>query len=103
MLIASAYIHEQDMYSQSNWDLGVFADEEGYPVENYMAPERVETAVNAVWKGRTLMTPIGGGVSIRPKDALSSDNITVEEDGKLAESHKGVSLNKLTPGQWWWD
>ncbi|PHS16444.1 MAG: hypothetical protein COA78_03705 [Blastopirellula sp.] len=103
MLIVSAYIHEQDMYAQSDWDLGIFADEEGYPVENFVAPERVETAVNAVWKGRTLMTPIGGGVSIRPKEALSSDNITVEEDGKLAETHQGVSLDKLAPGQWWWD
>jgi len=103
LLIVSAYIHEQDYYSQADFDLGIFNDEQRYPVETYQAPETVETAVNAVWKGSRLLTPIGGGVSIKAKEALTPERIQRDEDGSLAKTQKEVTLEKLAPGQWWWD
>ncbi|QDU78021.1 hypothetical protein Pan97_51010 [Bremerella volcania] len=103
MLIAAAYIQEQDYYNQSGFDLGVFADEDAYPVETLPAPETVETAVNAIWKGNRLLTPIGGGVEINAKQALTPDNVQKDEEGVLAETQKGISLQNLAAGQWWWD
>ncbi|MEW4454894.1 DUF1598 domain-containing protein [Bremerella sp. JC817] len=103
MLIAAAYIQEQDYYQESGFDLGVFADEDSFPVENLAAPETVETAVNAIWKGNRLLTPIGGGVEIRAKEALTPENVQQDEKGELAETQKGINLDNLAAGQWWWD
>lgn len=103
MLIAAAYIQEQDYYNQSGFDLGVLADEDAYPIETLSAPETVETAVNAIWKGNRLLTPIGGGVEINAKQALTPDNVQKDEEGELAETQKGISLQNLAAGQWWWD
>ena len=103
MLIVGAYIQEQDYYGQSGFDLGIFANEDGYPVENMAAPETVETAVNAIWKGNRLLTPIGGGVVVRAKQALTPDNVQTDEKGELSETQKEITLNNLAPGQWWWD
>ncbi len=103
MLIASAYIQEQDYYNQSGFDLGVLGDEDAFPVETMSAPETVETAVNAIWKGNRLLTPIGGGVEINAKQALTPDNVQKDEEGALAETQKEISLKDLAAGQWWWD
>ena len=103
MLVAAAYIQQQDYYRESGFDLGVFGDENAFPVETLAAPETVETAINAIWKGQRLLTPIGGGVEVRAKEALSSDNVQKDTDGALAETQKGITLNNLAAGQWWWD
>ena len=42
------------------------------PVETYNTPLQVETVCTAVWKGTTLMTPVGGGVTIQPNQALAT-------------------------------
>ena len=62
----------------------------------------METAVNAIWKGHSLMTPIGGGVSIEATQALKDDNRLADKKGKVAKTREGVKLN-LAKGQWWWD
>ncbi|UUO06530.1 DUF1598 domain-containing protein [Blastopirellula sp. J2-11] len=103
MLIAAAYIQEYDLYGQANWNLGVFNDESRYPVEVYNAPTQVETAVNAVWKGSKLVTPIGGGVSIKPKFALLPERQVPDENGALEKERAEVTVPELKPGQWWWD
>lgn len=103
MLIAAAYIQEYDLYGQANWDLGVFNDESRYPVEVLNAPTQVETAVNAVWKGSRLVTPIGGGVSIKPKYALLPERQVPDENGALQKERAEVIVPDLKPGQWWWD
>lgn len=103
MLIVAAYIQEQDYYAQAEFDLGVFADEDSYPVETYQAPETVETAVNAIWKGNRLLTPIGGGVTIRAKQALTPENVQRDEAGDLAKLQQEITLENLPAGQWWWD
>jgi hypothetical protein len=103
MSVAAAFIQEKDYYQQANWSLGVFADEGQFPVETYETPKQVESAVNVVWKGNALMTPIGGGVHVEPLQALTSENIMPDDEGKVSESHSKVSLKDLPEGQWWWD
>lgn len=101
--IAAAFIQKQDYYGQSGWKAEIFGREEACPVETYETPKQVETAVNAIWKGSTLMTPIGGGVNIQPKNALVSDRMLSDEQGRLDSARKQISLDKLAKGQWWWD
>jgi hypothetical protein len=103
MAVAAAFIQRQDYYSQAGWTADVFNDEGQFQVETYTAPEKVETAVNAIWKGRTLMTPIGGGVKIQPTEALVSTRLIKDEDGKLDSQRQQTTTLNLEKGQWWWD
>jgi len=80
----------------------LFGDEKRFAVETYDAPKMVQSAVNAIWKGRRLMTPIGGGVSISPTMALRSENLIEDDGGKVAKARKEIKL-ELAEGQWWWD
>lgn len=103
MLIAAAYIQEQDFYGQADWSMDVFGDESQMPVEIYIAAKEVDTAVNAIWKGNVLMTPIGGGVHINARKAISAEQIQSDTEGAVAEQREKVSLDQLAEGQWWWD
>jgi len=103
MAVAAAYIQDRDLFAKAGWRMEVFGDEAAMPVEHYETPKHVETAVNAIWKGRTLMTPIGGGVDIRPRDALHTSNLLRDEKGELAATRKSVDLSGLAADQWWWD
>jgi len=103
MLIASAYIQQQDFYGKSSWDLGLLGDEKILSVEVYPEPKHVETAVNAVWKGSSLMTPIGGGVDIQPLTALMPKNLLTDTEGTVHQTRESTVLSDLVPGQWWWD
>lgn len=101
--IAAAYIQEQDFYGQAGWQLPVFGNEQALAVETRLVPRQVESAVNVVWKGSTLMTPIGGGVNIQPRQALSPGNIQTDASGELAEVHQRTGAAKVDPKRWWWD
>ncbi len=103
MSVAAAFIQEKDYYQQANWNLGVFADESQFPIDTFETPKQVESAVNVVWKGNTLMTPIGGGVHVEPLQALKTENVMQDTEGKVSEWYGKVSLKDLPEGQWWWD
>ncbi|TWT75006.1 DUF1598 domain-containing protein [Allorhodopirellula solitaria] len=103
LAIAAAYIQEQDFYSQAKWTMPVLGNESELPVETYTAPEQVETAVNAIWRGNTLMTPLGGGVNVQPRLALNSDHLSVDTKGENDEIKNIAGPKNLQPGQWWWD
>ena len=103
MSVAAAFIQEKDYYQQANWNLGVFADEAQFPIDTFETPKQVESAVNVVWKGNTLMTPIGGGVHVEPLQALKTENVMQDTEGKVSEWYGKVSLKDLPEGQWWWD
>jgi hypothetical protein len=49
------------------------------------------------------MTPIGGGVQMRPTEAVDPTNLLDDEDAKVQEARAAVDLKKLAPNQWWWD
>ena len=101
--VAAAFIQQQDYYGQSGWKMETFGDEEKFPVEIYETPKTVETACTAVWKGNTLMTPVGGGVHIEPKQALEAKNLIQEETSKVSDVRAQTKLEGLAEGQWWWD
>ena len=101
--IAAAYIQEQDFYGQSQWAAETLMDENQVAVETHTAPAQVETAVNAIWKGNTLMTPLGGGVHLSPRKALSSDHLRVDTTGVTGQVRQSSRRDDLADGQWWWD
>ena len=103
MSIAAAFIQKMDLYGKAGWKMETFGDESIAPVEVFKAPTKVEPVLNAVWKGRYFMTPIGGGVNIQPRIALNSDKIKHDSDGSIAKVNNAITLDGLADGQWWWD
>ena len=101
--IAAAYIQQQDFYGKLEWQMPVLLDESQVSVETYTAPEQVETAVNAIWRGNTLMTPLGGGVHVEPRLALRSENVETDTVGANKKAQELAGPQDLDPGQWWWD
>ena len=103
LAIVSAFIQKQDWYGKSGWNPLTFDDEGALSAETFNTPLQVETVCTAVWKGSQLMTPVGGGVTIHPQQALETKNTQPDEDGKVTELRESVSLKDLPEGQWWWD
>lgn len=103
LAIAAAFIQQQDYYSLVGWKPSLFHDESAYPVETLNPPQQVESAVNSMWKGNTLLTPIGGGVQMRPTEAIEPTNLLEDEEEKVQEARAAINLSKLGPEQWWWD
>jgi hypothetical protein len=103
LAVAAAFIQQQDYYGAVNWKAETLRSEQAYPVETLNPPSQVETAINALMKGTTLVTPLGGGVQMRPTLALSSENLMDDENKEVAKARSGVSLSSLKADQWWWD
>jgi len=107
LVVAAAFIREQDFYGRAGWLMDVFGDEAAFSVQSGHAPEKVESAVAAYWRGSrraaTLMTPIGGGVNIQPRLAFSPENLLNDEQGHVAAERQEISIEGLGDGQWWWD
>lgn len=103
MSIAAAFLQQYDYYGKAGWQLSVFGDESALPVELYAVPTHVASAVNVIWKGNTLMTPIGGGVNIQPAQALSRSNLLEDYEGDVNATHKATDINSLPADRWWWD
>ena len=103
LAIAAAFIHQQDFYAKAGWQAATFNDEQALAVETYNTPLQVETVCTAIWKGNTLLTPVGGGVTIHPRRPCKSQNLLPDEDGKISEVRESVSLKDLPADRWWWD
>ena len=101
--IAAAFINQQDLYSKSGWVADTFLNEEALAVETYNVPLQVETVCTAVWKGGRLFTPVGGGVTIHARQALKTENLLADEDGKITTLREGIDLKDLAGDRWWWD
>ena len=102
MSVAAAYIQQQDLYGKAGWKMELLGDENSFSVETYNAPKQVETAVNAIWRGRQLMTPVGGGVEIDALMALAPEKRLADEKGKVAKLREQTKI-ELPKGHWWWD
>lgn len=103
LAVAAAFIQEQDYYGKAGWSMSVLGEETKFPVHTAAAPQQVESAVASVWRGNRLMTPIGGGVRIEPKQALDPDKMLADDQSKVRSQREKISLSHLAPGQWWWD
>jgi hypothetical protein len=102
LLVAAAFLQQHDLYGQAGIDLGALGSEGSYKVEKYNAPKQVASAVNSMWKGSRLMTPIGGGVEIRAGQAVDSSHV-IKDDGKVAAARNELDVKSLPANQWWWD
>jgi hypothetical protein len=103
LAVAAAFIQNQDYYDLAKWNPETFANESAFAVETLNPPQQVETAVNALWRGNTLITPIGGGVQMRPTDAVDPTNLLEDDSAKVKEARGAIDVTKLAPDQWWWD
>ncbi len=100
--VVAAYIQQHDFYGKANWKMDVLGDEKTIPTESSNAPKQVATAVNAIWKGNQLLTPVGGGVEINPLMALAPEKILADKDSKVSQARDKVKI-ELAKGRWWWD
>ncbi len=100
--VMAAYIQQHDFYGKANWKMDVLGDEKTIATETYNAPKQVATAVNAIWKGHQLLTPVGGGVEINPLMALAPEKILDNKDAKVSQTRDKVKI-ELAKGRWWWD
>ncbi|MCI0357997.1 MAG: DUF1598 domain-containing protein [Planctomycetaceae bacterium] len=101
LAISAALIRRLEYYTQAGWTADTLRDERALPVETLPQPRRVPCVVNSLWKGNRLLTPAGGGVSIRPDEALLSENLLSDEDGALAKARG--ELTQPAGDRWWWD
>ena len=101
LAVAAAYLQEHDAYGRTQWNAATLLSEKVYSIETLAAPVEVETAINAIWRGSRLLTPIGGGVSLQPRLALDSPNLLMDDKGTVAKA-RGEKL-ALPAGRWWWD
>jgi hypothetical protein len=101
LAVAAAYLQEHDAYGRTGWSAETLRDEGAYPIGRFHAPVEVEPAINAVWRGSRLLTPIGGGVSLQPRLALDPPNLLMDEKGTVATS-RGDGLD-VPADRWWWD
>ena len=102
LAIAAALIRSHDYYTRSNWKAELLRDEARYAIETLPAPKRVNCVVNSLWKGSRLFTPAGGGVSIRPDEALDSENL-LPDDKQAVAAQRGQLSSPADVGRWWWD
>jgi hypothetical protein len=100
--VAAAYIRQHDFYRKADWKMDVLGDEKTITTEIYNAPKQVATAVNAIWKGNQLLTPVGGGVEINPVMALAPEKLLADKDSKVSQARSKVKI-ELAKGRWWWD
>jgi hypothetical protein len=101
LAVIAAYMQEHDAYGKAGWDAKTLRDEKTYPIDTYPVPKEVETAINAVWRGNRLMTPIGGGVTAYPRMALDPQNLMVDEKEEVAKAR--ATAAKLPETAWYWD
>ncbi len=91
LLVAAAFMQQNDYYGQANWRAEILLDEEKVPVRTFKTPKQVPTAVNSIWKGNRLMTPVGGGVHIEADRALRSDSL-LSDEGHNVRANAAKSL-----------
>jgi len=101
LAVAAAFMQEHDAYGRAGWSATTLCDEAAFPIETLPAPREVETAINAVWKGNRLLTPIGGGVTMHPRLALDPPNLLMDEKGEVTAAR--TAARDLPAGVWYWD
>jgi hypothetical protein len=101
LAVAAAYLQEHDGYGKAGWAAGTLRDEKAYPIETLSVPREAETAINAVWQGNRLLTPIGGGVTMYPRLAMDPPNLLMDEKGEVGKAR--TAAQALPAGVWYWD
>jgi hypothetical protein len=100
LAVAAAIVRRHEYYARAAWKAEVLRDEKLVSTETLPEPRRVPCVVNSLWKGNRLLAPAGGGVSIRPDEALETANLLTDENAALHQTRL-----KIAPplDGWWWD
>ena len=101
--IAAAFIQANRFYEKSGWDMAILGDESQYRTETLSVPKFVDPVISGKREGNLFTTPIGGGVNIQPRVAVSTSRLQKDNDGKLQSTKEEVAMGHLQEGQWWWD
>lgn len=101
MLVAAAFLRQQDYYGQADWRATTFLDEGALPVQTRRTPQQAPCVAVSLWKGNRLLTPAGGGVSIRADLALEANRLLSDQDGALAAHRRQFAPPRAD--RWWWD
>ncbi|MGA2253700.1 MAG: DUF1598 domain-containing protein [Thermoguttaceae bacterium] len=102
LLVAAAFLRQQGYAHRAGWKMPVFGNETVMPVQTCPVPKQAPAAVNAAWRGSRFVAAAGGGVSIRPEEALTSQHVQSDKDGKVAKLRSQVGTT-LPAERWWWD
>jgi hypothetical protein len=102
MLVAAAFIRQQDYYGRAAWTADLLMDEASLPTETWPNPTKVDCAVNVFWRGNRLLCPAGGGVSIQADDAIQQGRWLSDKDRELGSTYAAVS-QRVAVKNWWWD
>jgi hypothetical protein len=102
LAITAALIRRHDYYARSGWRAETLRDEKQLPLETLPEPKRVPCVANAVWKGSRLLAPAGGGVSIRPDEALEAENLLPDENSAVRMQREQL-VRPEAADRWWWD
>ena len=94
-------MQEHDAYGKAGWEADTLRDEKTYAIERLPVPAEVETAINAIWKGNRLLTPIGGGVTMHPRLAIDPPNLLMDEKGTVGAAN--AATKDLPADVWYWD
>ena len=100
LAVVAAYLQEHGAYELAEWSANGLLDEGVYPIERFVAPQKIDCAVNAVRRGSRLLTPIGGGVVITPRESFAQENLQIDETGTLHEQHDSL---EIPVDSWYWD
>jgi hypothetical protein len=101
MAVAAAFVRQQGYVERAGWTLATYGDEALLPVRT-PAATRAAAAVNAAWRANRFVCVAGGGVSIRPAEALSPPRLMTDKDGKLGRVRSQAG-QALPADRWWWD
>lgn len=102
LAVAAALIRRHDYYGKSGWTAALLLDERQLPLETLPAPQQVPCVVNSLWKAQRLFTPAGGGISIRPDEALEASNLLPDEKSAVA-TQRSQLVRPAEVERWWWD
>jgi hypothetical protein len=101
LLIAAAWIRQENGYAKSGWLPRLFVDESKFAVHVHGEIAKAQCVANAVWKQNILVLPAGGGVSIMAAEALKSGQRLPDEGRTLQDF--ADSINLPDDSRWWWD
>ena len=102
LAIAAALIRRHDYYAKSGWSGRRAARRAAIRRRNAACAEAGSLRRQQPLEGLRLLTPAGGGISIRPDEALDEGNLLPDEKAAVA-LQRLAACPPADAARWWWD
>ena len=115
LAVVAELVRAENFAARTGWTADLLRDGRRFPLPEVVAPRTVRTAFNTKTVGRAgVIGLVGGGVSIRPRDAVRAAGVTVDSTGEL-NAARDAALVPPSPDEsnaeppadaadrWWWD